>query len=417
VPLWDQAFALTLGREAVNPRPVEYASIHDSSAAYSDGFISYSDGIHDDVNKTIWSALSWDPNVNIRDILIDYARVYWNPQIAESAADSILALEKNWRGSLIDNGSVEGTLTRWRQLEKRAPELEGNWRWQMCLLRAYYDGYIRHRLINEGDLEKEADTILLDARRRGADQAMTVATEILNRAVNQPVSPDLRTHIVSLCDKLFHSIGLQTSVEKYHAISEERGAVLDFIDYPLNNRWWLEDEFKKVRGLGSEQDRVQRLETIATWEHPAQGSFYDDLGNVANSPHVVQSFSIGPEEHNEPTASFWWWDHGKSRARLSWQTTMWPRSMIYQGLDPESTYIVRSTGFGQQLLSVNGDRIAPRITNKQMGGINEFVIPAKYVKGRRLVLTWDRPDNEGHLNWRDKSRIAEVWLIKEVAAD
>ena len=61
VPDWDQAYALTLGREAVNPRAAEFAAIHNRFAPLSDGFISYSDGVHDDVNKTIWSAMSWDP--------------------------------------------------------------------------------------------------------------------------------------------------------------------------------------------------------------------------------------------------------------------------------------------------------------------------------------------------------------------
>src|SRR6185312_4227726 len=185
--------------------------------------------------------------------------------------------------------------------------------------------------------------------------------------------------------------------------------------YPLNNRWWLKDEFAKIRGFRSEAEKVRRLSAIAAWEHPGPGSFYDDLGNVAKSPHVSQSLDIGPEEHPEPTASFWWWEQGKSRARLSWQTTMWPRSIIYQGLDPEAAYLVRSTGSGQQLLRINGDRITPSVSSKQMGGINEFVVPAEYVKGRKLVLTWERPTNEEHLNWRDKSRVAEVWLIKQHA--
>jgi hypothetical protein len=61
VPDWDQAYALTLGREAVNPRAAEYARIHNRYAAASSGFISYSDGVHDDVNKIVWSALGWDP--------------------------------------------------------------------------------------------------------------------------------------------------------------------------------------------------------------------------------------------------------------------------------------------------------------------------------------------------------------------
>ena len=55
VPEWDQAYALTLGREAVNPRPYEYAAIHNRFAAMSDGFISYSDGVHDvTVLASVW---------------------------------------------------------------------------------------------------------------------------------------------------------------------------------------------------------------------------------------------------------------------------------------------------------------------------------------------------------------------------
>ncbi|MBV8818247.1 MAG: exo-alpha-sialidase, partial [Acidobacteriaceae bacterium] len=163
VPSWDQAYALTLGREAVNPRPAEYAMLHNRLAAYTDGFISYSDGAHDDVNKTVWSALSWDPDMNVRDIVIDYARAYFNSEVGLRAADAIFALEKNWHGPLKDNGAVEGTLLQWQQLERSAPELEKNWRWQMCLLRAYYDAYVRHRLFNETRLEQEANAEMAQA--------------------------------------------------------------------------------------------------------------------------------------------------------------------------------------------------------------------------------------------------------------
>jgi hypothetical protein len=136
VPGWDQAYALTLGREAINPRSAEFAAIHNRFTPYSDGFISYSDGVHDDVNKTIWSGLSWDSGRSGRDLLVEYARVYFDPAVAEESADATLALEKNWRGPLIDNGAVEATL---RHLEERAPRLRSQWRWQMCQLRANYD--------------------------------------------------------------------------------------------------------------------------------------------------------------------------------------------------------------------------------------------------------------------------------------
>ena len=148
-----------------------------------------------------------------------------------------LHLKRNWHGPLLTNGTVEGTLLQWQQLEKRAPALEQNWRWQMCLLRANYDAYIRHRLIDETKLEIQANNIMADAPKLGSAMAMTQAMDVLNLAVKKPVSTDLRARMYTLCDELFHSIGFHTSVAKYYAINEERGAVLDFVDFPMNNRW------------------------------------------------------------------------------------------------------------------------------------------------------------------------------------
>lgn len=412
VPQWDQAYALTLGREAVNPRPAEFAAIHNRYAPYSDGFISYSDGVHDDINKTVFSALGWDPGLAVRDILIDYARVYFQPTIAVEAADAILALERNWHGSLVDNGAVEPTLLAWRELERKAPQLAGNWRWQMCLLRANYDAYVRRRLIREGRLESEANRILADAA--DPEIAMTAAMQVLNRAVDQPESPEVRARIVDLCERLFRAIGLQTSVPKYHAIGAERGAVLDFVDYPLNNRWWLEDEFKNVRALPSDEEKRRRLREIAMWENPGPGSFYDNPGNLSKSPHVVRAdiSAASPSSISEPGTMFWWWDQGMSRARLSWQVTMWPIAMVYEGLPADGRYVVQSTGYGQALLRINGERVTPSFDGREIGQKKEFPVDSEFSKGGRLVLTWDRPADEGNLNWRNRSRLAEVWLLK-----
>lgn len=64
VPWWDPAYALTLGREAINPRPAEFAGIINWFAPLSDGFITYSDGVHDDVNKLVWSVRGWNPDAD-----------------------------------------------------------------------------------------------------------------------------------------------------------------------------------------------------------------------------------------------------------------------------------------------------------------------------------------------------------------
>jgi hypothetical protein len=395
---WDPAYARTLGREAINPRPAEYAAIHERTSVYTDGFISYSDGAHDDVNKIIWSARAWDPSRDVRGILIEYARVYFGAAVAEPAADAILALERNWHGPLINNGAVEGTLLQWNALEHDAPALENNWRWQMCLLRASYDAYDRRRLIYESKLEDEANAILLS--KTPADAAMNEASRVLARAGNF----ELRARIVDLCAKLFASIGLQTSVEQYYASDPQRGAVLDFIDTPLNNRWWIEDQFAEIRKLPSEPEKTARLAAIAKWEHPGPGSFYDNVGDASKAPHVAPDAAGG--------RTYWWWDSGRSRARITWQITMWPKAMVYDGLDPGASYVVRTSGAGQANLRINGERVRPSIDGKQMGEFKEFPVDPKFLKDRKLTLTFDKPVGEEDLNWRNQSRLAEVWLLR-----
>lgn len=135
VSWWDPALGRTLGRECPNLQPVYYALIHNWFAQYTDGFISYSDGMHDDVNKFIWSTKAWNPDVGVRDVLMDYARFFFRSDLADKAADSILALGKNREGALVENGSVETTLSYWKAIAEDAPELDDNWRWQLNLLK------------------------------------------------------------------------------------------------------------------------------------------------------------------------------------------------------------------------------------------------------------------------------------------
>jgi len=416
VPWWDPTYALTLGREPVNPRPLAYKEIIDHLGSYTSGFISYSDGIHDDVNKAIWSALSWQPDARSRDILLEYARCFFGGNAAESAADGILALEKNWESALMENASVDATLALWQKLEADCPELRDSWRWQLCLLRAYYDAYIRHRLIYETALENEANRTLAEAPSRSANSAMDAAVAVLQRAVSQPVKREWRQRIEDLCAELFKSIKFQTSVSKYNASGHERGAVLDFVDRPLNNRWWLEDEFARIRKLPTEAERLKSLELIRTWEHPGEGSFYDAVADVAKAPHVIHTDGLRIDSLLEriPNPGFWMWDSGFSHRRLSWHATLdWPLGLVYHGLDPAASYRVRLTGYGQMRLRLNGRLGTPSVPRIEIGEFMEFPVPPEAIKDGHLKLTFDKLPEEAHLNWRRQSRVSEVWLLKD----
>jgi hypothetical protein len=414
VPWWDPAFAVTLGREPPNPQPLYEALLHNWFAPYTNGFLSYSDGIHDDVNKVVWTRLAWDPSADVREILIDYSRLFFGADVAEDAADGILALESNFQGPLRTNGGVNATLSHWRRLESQSPRLRDNWRWQLCLVRAYYDAYTRQRLIYESALEEEANTALAEAEKKGSAAAMNDASAILLRA-DQHCSPELRAKIVELCAALFRSIGLQTSVPIYQASGAERGCILDFLDHPLNNRWWLEDEFKRIRAMSTEAEKIARLRVIREWEHPGPGSFYDSVGDPGKSPHVVRGEGINtdPTMRTNPNPDFSWTDLGRSRRRLSWISSMdWPVAVKYDGVDPHGKYLVRATGYRDILLKINGQRVLPTVDGRGIGEVKEFAVPTKALREGKLTLTFDRP-SEPNLNWREQSRLTEIWLLKQ----
>ncbi len=403
VPRWDQAFALTLGREPTNPQPGHYTQIFHQDMPHTDGFISYSDGAHDDVNKIVWNQLGWDPDRKPRDIILDYCHLFFGSEVAALAADGIFALEHNWEGPLKTNTGVEKTLRHWQQLAAANPLLEDNWRWQQLVMRAHYDTYVRRRLLHEQAIEERAVQALRSAPQTGADQAIRTAEQILEEVASPALYP-LRDSVVAFCEKLWSSIGLQSSVERYGASNAQRGAILDFLDYPLCNRWWLEDQFEKVKELADERRKLAYLDRISRWDQPGPGNYYDNISRIGEDDHVTSV--------TDDAIDFAWWDRGMSRRRLSTQTFQFLPTLRYTGLDPRQAYKVRVAGYGEALIRVNGQRLLPSRYRKGYEEFKEFDIPQHLLRDGIIDMSFDRPD-EAHLNWRDYSRVTDVWILKK----
>ncbi|MGO9465681.1 MAG: hypothetical protein ACLQVF_16190 [Isosphaeraceae bacterium] len=423
VPDWDVAYSLTEGREVINPRPRDESAIFHAFAGQTIGSITYSEGCNDDVNKFVWSALGWDPAVDVLEVLRQYGSylVGLRERRADDFAQGLLALEQNWRGPLLTNGSVESTLAQFRALERSAsPAVLANWRFQQALYRAYYDAFVRSRLIFETDLEEQALGRLRMARAIGSKLAMDQAGAILNRAVAEPGSGDLRSRVFELAEALFQSIRMQLSVPRYKAISVGRGATLDTIDMPLNNRVWLERRFDAIRELASELARLGEIGEIVNWTNPGPGGFYDDLGDPRRRPHVV----AGTEYEQDPARLHglltgfdqnpqWrraWCRHGASLYDE-------PLRMSYTGLDRAAAYKVRVVYTGDMLqaqvrLTANDSIDVHPFLHKPSNMMpKEFDIPLEATRSGTLNLSWYAEAGRGG-NGRG-CQVSEVWLIKK----
>ncbi len=406
VPDWDFAFAATEGRETINPRPLDEAAIFRRDVPFSSGFVTYSEGCNDDVNKFVWSGLGWNPDANINAILADYTRFFFGID----AGQGLLALERNWRGNLAGNQDVGATLEYFQALERAAtPQLKLNWRFQEILYRAYYDAYIRERLLLETKQEEDALKVLAAAPTNGSLKALNTAEQIFAQPVLTEHAQATRARVFELAEALFQSIHMQLSVPRYQAIGLERGANLDAIDFALNNRVWLKHQFADIRSIGDEETRLSRINQLVNWTDAGPGGFYDDLGNPARQPHLVTGetltgFGTTPEQGARTS----WFTHAETLGDT-------PLRMHYDRLDPAAHYKIRIV-YGSEAVKIpirlvangtyeiHGFREKPSPTAPV-----EYEIPKAATARGELTLEWTKPPGGGG-NGRGV-QVAEVWLI------
>jgi hypothetical protein len=416
VPNWDLAFALTQEREVINPRPLDQAAIFRAYQPSTVGFLTYSEGCNDDVNKMVWSGLGWDPQVPVIELLRQYGRYFVGAELGEAFAQGLLALERNWRGPLIANSDVEITLAQFQQLERSArPQTLANWRFQQALYRAYYDAYLRDRLLAETAAESEARQMLRRASTVGTLEAMDRAEALLLGPVLDPVSVDRRARIDALAEALFQSIQMQLDVTRYRG-QEGRGTTQHTIDTPLSDRLWLQSEFRRLRSLDTEEARVQGIDRILDRTTPSPGGWYAQPGDLARAGQVVpgQSYPEDPDFRRSPLIGF---DYrpGWPMAWCRNIQTLYdqPLQMRFDDLSPDSKYRVRIVYAGDNFrwkvrLEADGHEVHPFLAKPDPPRPLEFALPIEATGNGSVVLQFQREPGKGG-NGRG-CQVAEVWL-------
>lgn len=430
IPQLDLAFAVTLGRECINPRPIDEKIIHNAFDQYSQGSISYSEGINDDVNKIVWSDQDWNPETPVIETLRDYARYFIGPDYTESVAQGFMAEEKNLQGPLLVNDGISRTLNQWQQMEKSAStETLSNPRFQMGLMRAYYDAYEYNRLIYETGLEQKAREILSSAEQKGSKTAIREARETLSKAWEMPVMNALRERCFALADSLYRSIGAQLTVEKHHAMSG-RGNFIDNIDLPLNDAMWLLYQLGISEKFTSENERLQAIEKILQRNNPGLGGFYDNFGSPKSWARVKSDVQWQDDPGNlaSPREGFGIGLQGVSWVHkitgeesegqappISWMnqvTTLYDQPLVirYDNLDPKGQYSIRVTYTGRfksKMKMVADDILVHDFIRTGIQPIYEFPVPAAAVADGIVEFKWTCGEGERG------SQVSEIWLMRK----
>lgn len=432
VPDWDVAYTMTLGRECINPRPEDEKHIHNVFARYGAGSISYSEGTNDDVNKFVWSGQDWDPQTPVIETIRDYCRLFFGPDLAEPAAQGIMNLEKNFRGPLLTNKTVEQTLMQWQDIEKKAPQelTLFNFRFQMCLLRAYYDALVQRRLINETALEARARELLQNATAETIAEAMQQAKEILAQAKQNPVAAALKERCNVLADSLFSTIGAQLTVEKHGGVSG-RGNFMDNIDMPLNDALWLNDQLNAFEKIEDHNEQLAKVQEMLHRTDPGPGGFYDHFGSAESRSRVIshKTWAEDPGSLESPRKSYGigiigeeWVDEIKAQG-FSGQTTpaAWmtqintlydqPLQIKYENLDTTASYKMRITYTGRfrskVKLTANNNIVIHDFLQTGQKPVYEFDIPHEATATGKVIFTWTCGEGERG------SQVTEIWLMRK----
>jgi hypothetical protein len=290
----------------------------------------------------------------------------------------------------------------------------------MGLLRAYYDPYIRHRLLYDTELALRAMDVLGSAAKTGALEAVNKAGQILRKAKSEPVAPGLSRKCRELADSLFESIGCQLTVEKHGATHRTRGAFMDGIDEPLNNAPWLFSQFEKIRAMDDEAGRLRAIDEILNRTNPGPGGFYDNMGTPSGNRRLLNdvAWEDDPGTLLSPRTAFYYkvdrpedaaiplaW---KSQAGTIYET---PLKMLYENLDPNASYRVRVAYAGRRgkmvRMVADGKHLVHDLIRTRKPPVREFKIPREATTDGRLELTWTC--GEGQRG----SQVCEIWLIKE----
>ena len=247
---WDVAHAQTEEREGINPRPPDQAHIFAccsrSRMRASDVF----EGCNDDEQGCVERA-RLNPGVDVTEVLRDYARYFVGPDMADGFAQGLLALERNWRGPLLTNAAVDGTLAQFREMERNAtPQQKLNWRFQQALYRAWYDAYLRARLTDETARERRAMDLLATARSGSTMQTLAAAETALATDPLAPAGATLRARVFELAEALFQSAHSSACPGMRHR-SRSRGES-DLIDRPIMNADWPASGSPEIRALPTE---------------------------------------------------------------------------------------------------------------------------------------------------------------------
>lgn len=434
LPNRDPAFAIIEGRECCDPRPRVMKHIHNFFAPYCVGSITYSEGIHDDVNKFVWGQQDWDSRQSAESTVREYVRYFIDPDLEQTLTEGILLLEDSWCDPhpIGENRTVQKAYQLFNDVDARASQrVKENWRYQQLLLRALADYYIQQKQRYDDELEQQARDYLLHACHIGATQAIRKAFAALNRGVDEPWDARLRARLLRIADQLHASCGMKLTTHHHDGQRWGRGAWLDMIDTPLNDAQFLRVTMKHIQRMEDEKQKLQAIEQMLQRTTVQPGEVYIDAGSVQSREFICTDsrWELDPSLLHTPFTSVdnraldcvhtWtntWKEQPVPKALLTCILSYYdtPLTLKIPGDEDGVHYKLRIVyGNGGRAQEVRLTCGGGQVIHKQIEPNDtdhpwrEYTIPAGCSENGCLTMTW-QPYGKVH-----GVQISEIFLIKD----
>lgn len=428
----EEVFAFT--------RPHGLPDVHRATRTDTDGSFPYSEGIHDDVNKALWSQLDWNPRSEARSVIREYASLFFGSDSAEAMTDYLYLLEENLAPGMGDRETISEAQSLIRRIAYTLPDwAAAGWRWPVFSARGEFDRLIQLRIQataavqraleaakaaddprpalrelgrvydgeswgitqNERELSKtlaEIGRLKLIVRDLGDEALRRGGIELDGCYRIQDTTTDFDWAMDDLRAAALSPDGVVVSREAIqHALAPEDagpgGVYVNCGDprYAKGKWWWREQSY-------SQPHLVRGTRWTSSW--------YDDSGHVHRQLYL--QFGKGQDPYQR---DFFMGNRSQQIGHV------WARDggalYRFEGLDPEKSYQLRVTYcqfYGerrrQALLAgafvIHADLLLPDYKAREY----EFQIPRGAYREGRLDLTFK---NVG--GWPDDAIVNEIWII------